>query len=111
MGLGETEGDAVPQGVGESDGVSEVLVECVPDRDALAQKLLDTVADRDREGELEKLADDVGLGENVVDAVPQGVCESDGVAEVLTECVPDRVALAQKLLDTVAERDRDGEDE
>jgi hypothetical protein len=111
VGLRENVGEDVPQGVGESDGVSEVLTDCVPVREALAQKLLDTVADRLLEGDDEKLGDAVGLRENVGEDVPQGVGESDGVSEVLTECVPVREALAQKLLDTVTDRLLEGDDE
>ena len=101
VGLRVKEVDDVPQGVGESDGVSEVLTEWELVLDALAQKLLDTVADRDCEGEEEKLADAVGLRENVSEDVPQGV----GVSDALGEKLMAAVGLRERVSETVAQED------
>ena len=101
VGLRVKEVDDVPQGVGESDGASEVLTEWEPVLDALAQKLLDTVGDRLLEGDDEKLADAVGFRENVCEDVPQGVGVSDAVGEKLEAAV----GLRERVCETVAQED------
>ena len=105
MALRDIVNDTVAHDDCVSDAVNEVLTVGEFVKDVLPLKLVDSVGERDCDVDGVKDEENVALRDCDGDTVAQDDCVSDAVNESLTvgELVYD--ALAQKLADSVGERD------